>query len=978
MSITPQELREISDSGKMFFGYFPRSGYNSNVTTEQFTELTYNGKPVFLGWSGCNKTIASIRFDTQNNIFTNFTTISLINSLLTEATSTTEYRETRWYNKLVEQGFDFRNYIWRLWYTDGLETYEEYTGIIEEIEPNFETVKIKLNSRASELAKKEECVDSHNTFAGWSTNTRFETALEALTRETDVEYTGDITGIDYIDTVNEGELDLIGFDKMGHVSYYEENVVFICRGRDSIKYNFINNTRTPFDYEHYIHFHFIHDSEHYFVVSKTTDSLYVAGEYRKLYIVKESDLSEIYLGVGKAPEYTANYAPQATFIDAVEGKYCARSSETIESFGVNSSGTNYAHFVVEDTATNTYDILSEVIEITEYQHPKYYAPTTNYRSYIVETGTRQSIRWEYTQDGLIDTGQLPFLSCNVNSLSYDEFKFYEANTGRLQYNKKRAGSQKARSYFAFDSVNNRLYFQRASTLSPSGSSETIDTDFTKTWDNFGLNPLGYYSFNSDTLNYSHLTNNYFIDDWIVVGSKIYAIVHTFSQAAKYKDENRFVKFVEITSTGITDISPELNVKDAYGISIFTLGSVEYYSFVYRNNDNTWYLWYKTNTGASAQITLGTNVNYEAGNSIIVVNNVAGLLIFRDQKLNRVEFDFNTNTISNKVEYIGTILDDSYGAYSVQNQSTEDYTSLFFNNLVTASTVPKFDVLDGSDLTAMQALISITKAADKFAFIDSNDVLNFKDVGNIPDNGWVIDEVTNLKIEDYEGYKTLNINAYAFKPEDLFNWNIVKGADWVGDLRGRWYGADASFVLNVDIIDTTQGSGELVYNIVSSSENLTRSDTTIDNITDWTDITIHIADSFLTLQFFNVNGNIETPPNEGNVFACNFNSRKLEKQSSPVFKSTSNNLNKGKKIDNRYLDYNKASFLQDAIEEWFLPIAGVKKRIFKIDTTDAYASFDFLQYIYINVPSQGVEMVKCLIMSAKINKDNSTNLQLIEV
>ena len=99
MSITPEELRELADSGKLFFGYFPRAGYSANTSTDQFTELTYNGLPVFLGEGGLNKNIASIRFDSSNNVFTNFATVSLINSLLTKATSATEYRETRCYTK---------------------------------------------------------------------------------------------------------------------------------------------------------------------------------------------------------------------------------------------------------------------------------------------------------------------------------------------------------------------------------------------------------------------------------------------------------------------------------------------------------------------------------------------------------------------------------------------------------------------------------------------------------------------------------------------------------------------------------------------------------------------------------------------------------------------------------------------------------------------------------------------------------------
>ena len=131
------------------------------------------------------------------------------------------------------------------------------------------------------------------------------------------------------------------------------------------------------------------------------------------------------------------------------------------------------------------------------------------------------------------------------------------------------------------------------------------------------------------------------------------------------------------------------------------------------------------------------------------------------------------------------------------------------------------------------MISITKAADKFAFIDVNDVLQFRNVSNVTDNGHVIDSVTSFKEEDYEGYKTLKINAYAFKQEDLFNWNQVSGVDWVGDLKGRWYGLDSSFPLNIKIT----GSDSLTYNIVSSSEILETGDTSITSISDWTDISI---------------------------------------------------------------------------------------------------------------------------------------------
>jgi len=946
------QLRKIWNNNKLKLGYYPKENYTANTSVGHFTELKYNEKTLLTKVPKFNKKVYSILF--ENGEFTNACSIELFNETVIEATSSTASREITWHAIQEQMGFKWDDYVWALYFESATSFEAIYTGVIETITPVNDKIKITLNSRAANL-KKITGNDTKTSYAGWNINARFGTCLDAILKDTDVVAEGDIDDIDYQQTENEGDADLKSSAGQ-YVGYYEENVVAVLREKQ--KYNFINDTSININFSNVL-FHFIrNDGEHYYIY-EDFNSIYNerVGQYTHLYLVKESDSSVIDLGYGRAPERDLETEGK---INTIEGFNCVKT-------GLNVEYKYIDHIYSETTPSADFEVMAEVIKQDDYYIPLVSAKDIWYNT---ETAENNDFRWSsgsenymYRNGTRVNENYSKYnISGEVNSTSADYY--HSADYGVKNNNTRIDKSTKSRAYFVYDPLQDRLIFQRASNVYPAGESETIDTNYTKNWDNFGLNPLGYYSFQSETLGYSNISNNEFIKDLVFKNNTIYTI--TYSLANSYQHGGESLSYLkEIKNSGVIETINGFHAKEMYGINWFMCDGDEFLSYIIKDSSNNYKINYYENDSFT-QHTIGSASSYTAPTSMDCINGEPVLLVFYNQKLTYYKpFD-----LVNNITYIAETLENALGGYIIKNQNDESFTAKIENNVVTYVSQNRIEILDLTDCNKLQSLLMLAKRANKFMYVDERDILQFKDA--VVYDRVIIDKFINFEKVFYEGFKTLIIKNYSNRPENLFNPIQVGSNDYIGDIRGYWSGQDSSFNVKLKVT----GANEITYSVTSSAERL-RVPETVKSDIDWKDITIYIPDtggSYFNLKFLDIGQYVENVPKIRSKFNMTFETKKLVELAAPLTETDStNNLTKTKTIDNKLVDPSSALFLQEDINDFFLS----NREMYKLEVLEPYSQFNMLQTVNINYPRENVNFVECYIVSMRINEKGTTEMILIQ-
>lgn len=948
-------LRKIYSNEELKLGYYPKNSYNETVTTGQFTELTYNNKPVLNTQLGTqiNRVLYSVLFEDVS--FSNAVTLQLFNKTVEEATGPTTTREVSFSSQLKETGFEFKDYTWRLYYLTGGQYYTVYTGEVQKTTISETTIAMKLNSRVANLADRDGS-DTKTSYAGWNTNIGFSDALNLLLEDTNIKPVGDIDTIDYGQTINEGDLDLLGANNSGHISYYDENEIYVC-GKGI--FNFVNGTFTDIGLTGNIHFHFVGtDGHHYFVYDKL-EPQYRRGEYIYLYLY-DADIATTYdLGMGRASEVIGDDLSNFDTMSAMENNICRDTR-----FEYNYQ--YISHVYGSDTQPEEQATMSEVYASGK-SGDSYFCPITSVKAVFTEQDISDSNSFSWTTDrnkvylgGYQENpnfGGKEFKAASLNAYAADGFYLDT-------FNKDKAQSYKNRGYFYYDPLQNRLFFQRASNLMPSGSSYTLGSNMEKSWDNFGLNPIGFYSLSSNTLGYSNITNDLFFEDFLFANNTAYAIGMDIDNLSKYNNLKQS-NLYRISNAGTITQKWGLVNYEMYGISFFNDGSNDYLSFVTKDSSDNWNWRYSTDDSTLQLLEIGSADFYNAPTSLLYASGDIILVVFKDKQLTI----FKPFDQVNNVKYIGEVLENSLGGYLVKNKLTDDYSGRVQNNIISAVSEVRVEVLDLTDLNKLQALLKLLKMSNKFMTVDENDTLQIYNASNVDYNFVLIDKFKKFEKLDYEGYKSVLVKTYNAKREDLFEWSYESVEDFEGDVRGRWYGPDGSFTVSVKI--TSSSSFE--YSITSSASRLVRGDTIYSGITNWKNISIDLEDSNFTLKFVDDEFD-ELPPSADMQFTMIFNTSILSETASPLQETdVTLDLIKTKTIDNVLVSPNNSTFLLEDINDFFIS----EKNMYKATVLEPYVSFDLMQKVNINYPYEGVNFEICYITKATINNDGLTELILIQ-
>ena len=553
------------------------------------------------------------------------------------------------------------------------------------------------------------------------------------------------------------------------------------------------------------------------------------------------------------------------------------------------------------------------------------------------------------------------LGADLNSNYYDEYKSVTDNRSRKRINQ----SIKSRSYFTYNSSLNRLIFQRASDSAPNSTGYDIGTRLYKSWDNFGLNPIGYYSFNSGNLGYTDKKNDDFIFDWISVASSIYTIT-AYPYAMNYTNVagTQTTQVTKITSTGSKTIYSSIQFIDGlfpYGLHFYE----NKISFVFRDTNDWIYRTIDVITLANEIVSLGSVDTYSTPTGSEIINGVPVLLIFKNQQLEYVDIFSQENNIL----YPATTLNKStLGGYIIKSPTTEDFTAKLESNVVSFQSQVRNDLLDLKDLNRLQALLLLNNKANKFIHIDETDTLIFRNLVNVVSETTNIDEIIDVETTDFEEYSTVNVNSYHVDDTENYKWNLVFG-DYTQDVLGVWNGPDASFSINIKILD----SSSLEYNIISSGS-LETSKTTISGISDWSNIVIEKGDNFIKISFVVLNSLTQEIPEPQSKFKLFFNSKTLKKlEINTSIKDLNVKFGKTKTINNRLVDHDTAKLLLDDIKSYFIG----SKKIYKVDLLDPLIRFNPLQIINFLYHYDKINNPDCYVRNYTIKENGTSTIILKE-
>jgi hypothetical protein len=941
------ELREMFNNNKMRLGFYSRSLYNKNVSSSSFTEFTFDNKPLLNSYSEISTTVYSVLNDGS---FDKQVTVQLENKLVENIVGIGDISQTSFFSNYMKQGINLKkDYIFRLYENDGFEDYEFFTGVVIDIVQKKSSVQFTLASRLSEL-KYSDGIETRTALAGWLENAQFNASLQALLSGSDVQYEGDVNEIDYASSTNETTVDLRVFTNSAGVFSYDDNEVVISNissadsSKYGTKYNFIANTIENFGLDDVLHFSFKRNNgDTYFVVEKRADRNKSLGQYAKLYLVNENTpTSYTYLGVGRTNETVVLNILNEDVEESIQGAYVKDTrvdalSEVVLDYHPT---TNMYHYYNQfDGGSESFTgFLGQVIEYNDY-----YVPVFGYATSIGFVQSRNTEIPNLTTSTLTFSGN-NVIGADTNSINYDilyDDGEFDTPVGRLKMNE----SIKSRAYFLYDDVNDRLIFQRASDSAPNTNSYNIGLDLEKSWDNFGLNPIGFYDFNE--LGYISKANDLFINDWVFADGNIYAsTLLPYNTDYTVDDSSKGYKITKIDSSGSFSTIVSLPIHSGfYGYGL------HYYdnkiSFVGQDGVN--WIYYSE-----------------------IINGVPTLINFKNQVLQYVDIE----TPANNIEYPSTTLDkNKLGGYIVKSTTTEDFTAKFEDHVITALAQVRGDLLDMTSLNRLQGLLMLCNMANKFIYVDERDILIIKNKGSVLSSSTSVTDILDVEITDAVQYKTVDVSSYFVDDTEIFKWNLNAG-EYIQDILGVWNGLDASFSMNITILTATT----FKYTIVSDGTLATSE--TIHNIDDpgndssgWNNIIIDKGDDFIKISFLVINSTTEEIPEPQSKFTLFFNSKELKKTniSTTATDETTDSI-KTKKINNRFVGQDNAVLLREDIKDYFLG----EKKLYMLSLLDPLIRFNPLQVVQFRYDYEQIYIVNCFVKRYKIKQNGTTQIELQEV
>ena len=331
MNFTKEELKEIWNNEKVRLSIFPINNYTAETNTGLFNEFTYEDKPLLLTEKpSFMNTVYSLLVE-NNTEFNNTVNLQLKNDMIKDIVDVGDIRETSYYSQLLDSGFEFKDYMFRLYYDLGLEYVELYTGTISKITESKEVFNITLDSRLS-LLRETDCIEVDNEYAGSAEYVRFGTALDIIFDGENVDFDGDIDTIDYAETEKEGTVDLRAMkNSYGVFNYSNEEVMISNKSKYDYgtqnktfgtKYNFVSNTVQPFSIDDILHFSFkANDNKTYFVVEKQSDISKRIGQYTKLYLLEEGTSNYTSIPPGRISENLFMGDNDDVKVASLEGAY---------------------------------------------------------------------------------------------------------------------------------------------------------------------------------------------------------------------------------------------------------------------------------------------------------------------------------------------------------------------------------------------------------------------------------------------------------------------------------------------------------------------------------------------------------------------------------------------------------------------------------------------------------------------------------
>lgn len=963
------DYRDLWNNGFVKLFYTERTSYNESTPHEDFTEFTYNNKPLAVAFSEITRMVNDVGSTTP---FINDVFITLQNQTIKSFKAIDDIRETTFYSSFAEQGIDLKtDYVFRLYLVSAGVKFPLFTGVAYDVEELENTVKMTLRSRVGVLADLDG-IDNLTDLAGWLENYEFETALKSILSNCDVEYTGDTNGIDYLQTTSERSIDVKSFIDSTGIYTYSDNEIIISNksvydsSKYGTRYNYVSNTIESFGLDNIVHFTFTNsNNEIYHVVEKHSEIAYRIGQYTKLYVQADADPNDItYIGVGKAPEVLNK--PTNDKLISLFGSYVEdRNIDNSTDIELIWADSNYHYYETSATAESFLGFVGQVIDVDGY-----YAPLFSLNQSAVFSNSQIPTLTIFSNDTTLYTNFVGLAGADVNTLKFDTYKGYDTETSPLSRLKQEQAS-KSRSYFLFDVDNNRLIFQAASKEAPNSTSVDIDGKLTKSWNNFGLNPIAYYDFDVDDFDYLDENNNDFIQDWVFTPGTIYATtVKPYNMDyTETTDVNTTYELITISSVNgtknILKSNPIINGFVGYGLNFYNYLSEDYISFVYKGDTNYNHEAIKISDSSSDVISVGDITNYATCTGSIFLVDRPILIIFKNQQLQYTDI---YNQGLNVLYPNSTMSSDKLGGYLLLSPNSTDFTGKFEDFVLASTGQVRGRILDMSDLNLMQSLIQLSNMANKSMFINEYDVLNFANEATINANSTTLSNLTSCVISDIEDYNKVNLNQYIVDSDDVFKWEVA-GDEYENKVLGKWYGADASFILFIDVIDATT----LDYYISSASSILETPKTTINDV-DWGNIQIDFGDDFLIVKFVDADEVTPVTPSNKTDFTLVFNSKKLKKMNVPaISEDSSSTTKKTKTINNRFVSPQIAPLLLNDIDDNFL---GKKNNY---EPTSAYPIFDLnlLQVCYLTYYHKRIENQACRFRGTILSNTGKTKILLKE-
>jgi hypothetical protein len=965
------KLRDMYNNNDMLLGFYPRTRYTSQIETKNFKEFVFDGKPLMVSHSEIPTTVYSLMNDKP---FSKDVTVVLDNKMIQNITSPTDVTQTSFFSNYMMQGINLKtDYVFRLYKFNGFEYFNEYTGVVLDIKQTKNSISLKLTSRVTEL-KNADGDDTRTSLAGWRENSQFSDSLKELTKDTDIEYEGDIQSIDYFEAENESSVDLKSFPNSAGVYSYDNNEVIVSNissadsSKYGTKYNFIADTIENFSLVDILHFSFrANDNKTYFVVEKKADRIKRVGQYCKLYLVEENALSTYtYLGYGRTGEII-EFGSNNAETSSLEGAYVKDNAvDSLTDIELTYFNGNYHYYnTVDSSAQDLNGFLGQVISSDGYFMPIFGKCGTAYFQ------SHQIARPTLSQNTAIYLGvDTTTIGIDYNTVWYDDY-FITSQTVNTPISRQKVNeSIKSRSYFAYDSVNDRLIFQRASDSAPNSTGYNIGIPLFKSWDNFGLNPIGFYNLSTSSLGYIDKSNDEFIFDWIADSGNMYmSVVRSYYLDYSLASTSDTYQIKKMTPTGDKSSIVSIAIIDGYvgyGLHFYD----NKITFIARGVSDWFYYKVDIDTLSTDIKNLGSKTTFSSPTGSAIINAIPVLLIFKDEKLQYVDIETPINTI----EYASTTLDKTkLGGYIVKAPSTEDYTAKFEDNLVTALAQIRGDLLDLTDLNRLQGLLMLCNMANKFIAVDERDVLIIRDLKNIINKESTLTDLIDVQISDVAEYRRVDVASYYVDDTEIFKWNINTG-EYDQEVNATWNGADASFSMNITII----AFNAFTYKIVSDGT-LETPETIYQTGTegwngDWNNIIINKGGDFIKISFNEINSQVESIPNLQDKFTLFFNSKTLKKTN---ITTSANDLTttslKTKKINNRFVSQDIAVLLRDDIEDYFLG----KKKIYSVLLLAPLINFDPLRLINFSYTYEQIIDVQCYIRDFIVKENGTTLINLQE-